>query len=241
VAAGTTPGTIGQPSYGNCNFALLRELMPALIMNPSPISALPDGQLRAAQSSAMYISFVNQRVLQPVGVPTSTCAPPIANNGMLSYPSPAGTTPGNNWGDWSLICGGGGWNLSANQIFSVINGLANGNTLLNTTWPALMFSNCLGWDCAVRSDCPSPNNVCKNGYLPANNNSVGVWTYAGIFKNVSPVIPVVVVVNSPTPPPFQGWNVPANTKEAPDIIDLVECSYSQAFVKGTSGIAQPCP
>jgi hypothetical protein len=161
---------------------------------------------------------------------------------MLSYPSPAGTTRGNNWGDWSLTCGGGGggWNLSANQILSVINDIANGNALLNSTSKTQKVTKCLGWDCAVRPDCPSPN-VCKNGYLPANNNSVAVWTYAGIFTAVSPALPVVAVVNSPTPPPFEGWNVPVGTNEAPDIIDLVECSYSRAFVRGASGIAWPCP
>ena len=242
VAGGVTPTDIGHPKYGNCNFALLRELMPALIQNPSPIASLPDGPTRAAQSSAAYISYVNANVFQPVGVPASTCAPPVGSNGVLSYSSPTKETPGNNWGDWSLTCGAGGWNLSANQIFSVINDLANGNALLTNAWKSQMFANCLGWDCVpgLRDDCPSPN-VCKNGYLGASCESVAIWTYAGIFTTVTPVIPVVVVVNSPTPPPFAGWHVASNTPEAPDIIDLVECAYSKAFISGTSGVAHPCP
>ncbi len=242
VAGGVTLTNIGKPKYGNCNFALLRELMPALIQNPSPIASSPDGPTRAAQSSAAYINYVNANVLQPVGVRASTCAPPVGSNGMLSYPSPTNETPGNNWGDWSLTCGAGGWNLSANQIFSVINDLANGNALLTNAEKSQMFAGCLGWDCVpgLRDDCPSPN-VCKNGYLGANCESVAIWTYAGIFTTVSPVVPVVVVVNSPTPPPFAGWHVASNTPEAPDIIDLVECAYSQAFISGISGVTHPCP
>jgi CubicO group peptidase (beta-lactamase class C family) len=250
VAGGVILTNIGQVSYGNCNFALLRELMPALLgQSPTcfsffgPPQCFPYAAQRAEMSSTLYINYVNANVFQPVGVPASTCAPPAGSSGMLSYPSPTNGTPGNNWGDWSLTCGGGGWNLSANQIFSVINGLANGNALLTNsekTAPTTgMFPNCLGWDCVtgLRGDCPSPN-VCKNGYLGANCDSVAVWTYAGIFTTVTPVIPVVVVVNSPTPPPFAGYHVASNTPEAPDIIDLIANAYCQAAVSGTP---QGCP
>jgi hypothetical protein len=87
-----------------------------------------------------------------------------------------------------------------------------------------MLSDCLGWDCAVRPDCPSPY-VCKNGDLN-NGSGTAVWTYAGILKcNV----PVVVVVNSPLPSPYQGGN---------DIIGLVENAYNGAAVPGKG---KACP
>lgn len=222
VANGVTAANIGVPSYGNCNFALLRELMPAV--SGQSLTSFPDGPLRAQQSSTLYINYMNAHVFQPVGVPASECKPPAGTNDVLSYTNPAGTTSGTDWGDWSLQCGSGGWMLSANNIFSVINDLANGNTLLTNSEKQQMFSNCLGWDCAVRSDCPTPY-VCKNGDL---NNGAGtaVWTYAGIFKcNV----PVVVVVNSPLPSPYQTSN---------DIIGLVENAYKGAAVAGTP---RACP
>lgn len=149
---------------------------------------------------------------------------PAGTNDIFSYPFPAGTISGTDWGDWSLQCGSGGWVLSAGDIFKVINDLATGNVLLTNAEKKQMFTDCLGWDCAVRSDCPSPY-VCKNGDLN-NGGGIAVWTYAGILKcNV----PVVVVVNSPLPSPYQSGG---------DIIGLVENAYKGAAVAGTP---RACP
>ena len=255
VAAGdSTSANIGQPQYGNCNFTLLRELMPALSgQSPKCVhgilgwACVPAGSARAQMSSQLYINYMNTHVLQPAGVPVSGCTPPAGSADMLSYPWPAGRVSGTDWGDWSLECGAAGWNLSANEVFSVISNLAQGTALLNNLQKSLMFANNLGWDSAVRSDCPSepfaPNaaNVCKNGYLGPPNNSPAysqnaIWTYAGILGCY---VPVVVVVNSPTPPPFAGFNVPPYpVPEAPDIIDLVANAYSGATLPWTRGT---CP
>jgi len=221
VAGGVSSANIGKPDYGNCNFDLLRELMPALLHQP--LTNYPDGPQRAQQSSALYINYMNENVFQPVSVPLSACKPPVGSNHILSYPYPAGTTPGNDWGDWSMQCGAGGWMLSGDQIFRVINDLATGNTLLTAAEKKQMFSDCLGWDCSVRSDCPNPN-VCKNGHL--FNGPTNVWTYAGVLKcNV----PVVVVVNSTLPSPYQTGN---------DIIGVVANALQNSSVPGT---AKPCP
>jgi len=223
VANGVPSTNIGKPSYGNCNFALLRELMPALLAQP--LTNYPDGTQRAQQSSALYISYMNTHVFQPVGVPVSACKPPGGTNDVLSYTNPAGSTSGTDWGDWSLMCGSGGWVLSANQIFAVIDDLATGDTLLTGPQRKQMLANSLGWDSAVRSDCPNPYD-CKNGDLNNGPGTQFVWTYAGIFKcNV----PVVVVVNSPLPEPF---------KSNGDIIGLVANAYQNASVPGTGPACQ---
>jgi hypothetical protein len=218
VADGVTTN-IGVPSYGNCNFALLRELMPALLKQP--LNNVPDGAQRAQKSSAMYIGYVQSHVFEPVGVKDSSCKPPTDTSGILSYPYPAGTASGTDWGDWSLQCGSGGWVLSANDIFNVVNALANGGgTLLTAAEKKQMFADSLGWDSAVRNDCPDPY-VCKNGDLNNGSGGIAVWTYAGVLKcNV----PVVVVVNSPLPSPYQGGE---------DIIGLVKDAYNNATVPGT--------
>jgi len=216
------PANIGVPQYGNCNFALLRELMPKL--EGRNLLNYPNGPARATESSALYISYMNAHVFQPVSVPPSLCTPPAAGD-VLSYPFPAGSTPGTDWGDWHLTCGSGGWVLSANQIFRVVDNLAIGHTLLSTTEKQQMFTGCLGWDCAVRNDCPSPY-VCKNGDLNNGPGTANVWTYAGVLKcNV----PVVVVVNSPLPPSYENGE---------DIIGLVKDAYNAATVSGT---AKACP
>jgi len=220
VANGVAASNIGRPQYGNCNFALLREVMPAL--QGQPLNNYPDGPQRAQQSSSMYVNYLNAHVFEPVGVPTSQCKPPAGTNDILSYPNPAGSASGNDWGDWSLECGSGGWVLSANNIYNVINDLANGNSLVTSAERKQMFNNCLGWDCSVRSDCPNPY-VCKNGDLYSGN--ISVWTYAGVLKcNV----PVVVVVNSQLPPPYQGGE---------DIIGLIKDAYNAATVPGKGA---PC-
>jgi hypothetical protein len=222
IAGGVSASDIGKPQYGNCNFALMRELMPNLLgIN---LLGYANGSARASQSASIYINYINSHVFQPVSVPTRACKPPSGTHDILSYPYPAGTTPGTDWGDWTLSCGGGGWVISGDEIFRVINDLATGNTLLTSAEKKSMFSNCLGWDCAVRSDCPDPY-VCKNGDL-TNGLGTSVWTYAGVLGcNV----PVVVVVNSPLPSPYQTNG---------DIIELVANAYKNAKVDGT---AQSCP
>src|SRR5580658_11234330 len=111
--------------------------MPAL--QGQSLIGYPNGLARAQQSSTMYLNYMNANVFQPVGVPLSACEPPSGTNDILSYTNPAETTSGTNWGDWSLQCGSGGWVLSANNIFSVINDLANGNTLLTSAEKKQMF------------------------------------------------------------------------------------------------------
>jgi hypothetical protein len=217
VANGVSASNIGQPSYGNCNFWLLRELMPAL--TGQRLMNFANGSQRAGQSSALYISHMQSDVFEPVGVTDSSCTPPTTPTGILSYPFPAGSASGTDWGDYSLACGAAGWVLSAFDIFKVVKDLATGNTLLSNSEKQQMFQGCLGWDCSVRPDCPNPY-VCKNGSF-GNGAGEHVWTYAGILKCD---VPVVVVVNSPLPSTYQNGS---------DIIGLVENAYNSAQVPGT--------
>jgi len=225
----------GNGNYSNCNFAMFRELL--FIMEGNSINNLPDGSQRAQKSADFYVSYMNQHVFSPVGVHAVTCAPNSDPNfAMLSYPSPPGNYPGWNGsqvntptGDWTLSCGGGGWNVSAGDLFLVLNDIASGNVLLTPAQKALMSSSTghfPGWDNAVRNDCPSPQALCKNGEISgnANNNSsnpsASIVTYLGVFKCS---VPVVVVVNSAL---------------SQDIINIVENAYNAL---PQSGPPQPCP
>lgn len=216
VAAGVTATDIGTSSYGNCNFALVRELMLAL----SGTSLQPDGPQRASQSASAYIAYVNAQVFQPVGVSPSACRPPSGKGHTLSYSNSTGSSAGTDWGDWTLSCGGGGWVLSTNDMFRVMHDIATGNTLLAAAERKEMIQGNLGWDSAVRSDCPNPN-VCKNGSL-IDGSGRRVWTYAGVLKCD---VAVVVTVNSPLPSPFETGN---------DIIGLVNDALSKSSVPGST-------
>ena len=162
---------------------------------------------------------------------------------ILAYPFPPGSTHGVDFGDFTLACPAGGWQLSAGDLFKVINDLANGNVVLTNAEKTEMTSNCLGWDgvcnspgfASVRQDCPPSGGsgsgyFCQNGGRP-DGAGIALYTYAGIFKcNV----PVVVIVNSYLPPAYQ----PPPTG-GPDIIDLVAAAYNNSGT--TMGTAQPCP
>jgi CubicO group peptidase (beta-lactamase class C family) len=194
VSNGVNASDIGNTDYGNCNFSLLRELMPAL--QGQTLTNYPDGSQRAAQSSQMYIDYMNANVFQPVGVPVSACDVPSGTNYILDYPYPAGTESGYGWGGFGLQCGAFGWLLSPDQVFDVMDSLANDNTLLTNTEKYPMFAGSLGWDNVPLNNC-TPGSVCKSGFFTTTvgSNTVpsDLWTYAGIFKcNV----PVVVFVNS---------------------------------------------
>lgn len=221
IANGVSPGHEGAPAvYSNCNFAIFRELLSP--MEGNQIGNLPDDQ-RAQASANFYIDYINQNVFAPLGIQPQSCMPttdPAFD--MLSYPFPPGSTNGTDWGDWTLACGGGGWNITAGNIFAFINDLANGNVLLTAGQRAQMNAQPygLGWDNTVQRICAGPNfpapYFCKNGSLGPDGMGREIWTYAGIFKCA---VPVVVVVNSPLPPAFENSN---------DIIQLVAMAYNMA-------------
>lgn len=244
VQAGVT--LPASPQYSNCNFAIFRELLPIMegftILDYPPFPFLiPPQVFRPPLSADLYIQYMNNSVFAPVGVGTNRggvlCKPPAPGpTDVLSYPNPAGTSPGTDRGDMTLGCGGGGWVMTANEVFKVINDLARGSTLLSSAQESNMRTSFFGWDNAVFRNCgnpPDPLNVCKNGGYgnpSANPPAPVVATYAGIL-NCS--IPVVVFANSAVSNFLQ-----PNT--GGDIIDLVSTAYSNVSVACQNGPTQIC-
>jgi len=209
-------------SYNNCNFAIFRELLPS--MEGHPIGG-PEST-RPAKSADFYIDYMNSHVFKRAGLPTRSCKP-VSSPGLhpvLSYPLPAGSARGNSWGNWTLACGGGGWALSENDLFSILTHLIYGNELLAKSDKSELLApppHCIAWDCAQGVHCPDPY-VCKNGLL--FGGGARLETYIGIFKCM---VPVVVIVNS---------SLPSGTKGG--IIGLVRDAYNAAKVPGAP---KPCP
>jgi hypothetical protein len=237
IQKGVDTTLIGTAQYCNGNFGIFREMLPLMEGQIAPPEAgFPFGQPRPDWSAAFYISYVNQHVFAPLQIPTRDCKPPPSGTDyILSYPLPAGTSPGIDWGDGTLECGAGNWWLSGGDIFKVVNDLARGNVLLTATEKALMNGSTptyIGWDNTVRGGCPNPN-LCKNGNLQRRDQALiptqwNISTYAGIFKCV---VPVVVIVNSTLPPPQP---VSYNS----DLIPFVQQAYNGAL---TNDPPQPCP
>jgi CubicO group peptidase (beta-lactamase class C family) len=223
IAKGVQLADKAKATYNNCNFAIFRELLP-FMEGQGPTDM--DETVRAGKSASFYIAYMNQHVFTPVGVANADCKPPTSFSSafapVLSYPFPAGSTNGTDWGDWTLSCGGGGWVITASNLNNVLLDLANGNKLLTNAQKSLMNKGQLGWDNSVRSDCPGPY-PCKNGDLASK-----VWTYVGLFKCT---VQVTVFVNSAIKGLGPG-----------DIIGLVGAAYGAAAVPVPSGAPQPmCP
>ena len=191
-----------KPSYDNANFALFRVMLPYMEGWSDPGAATRD-----QASSNFYVKHVKDHVFNLVQISDANTKPSSvpADRCALSYPNPWGSTQGTDWGDWTTTCGGGGWVLSARDIYEVANSLlvddANPEHLDKQT----MNAQCLGWDCSVYGLTPaqmaSQDFVDKNGLLRSGNDSTCVAnscmsSYLGLFKGQ---IMAVVVVNSLPP------------------------------------------
>ena len=176
------------PKYDNTNFAIFRVLLPFMegFNDPGPAT-------RDAATSKFYIDYIRQHVLSPANVTDADCKPPAGTQKILSYPLPPGATHGTDWGDWTSTCGGGGWVMTAGDLYRFMIALTGGNTLLSDAQKQQMNDNCLGWDCSVQNQFDFKG---KNGILLGPGNKVWLYTFFGIFKEH---VPVVVVVNSDTP------------------------------------------
>jgi len=209
IQANYTPLPAGKKGvYSNCNFAIFRELLPQM-EGDIWINFAADGNARAELSAYFYIDYVNQNVLGPGGVYGTRDCQPTTNSAfqVLSYPPPPATTPHDDWGNYTLFCGGGGWNMSAGDLTFVFNALAAGS-LLTTAQQEQLYSGSgsnypgLGWDNTV-DHCPGANQKgqtyywCKMGMYTGNHAppNTGLETFVGLFKCNK--VPVVVIVNSP--------------------------------------------
>jgi Beta-lactamase len=246
IAAGRQPILIPPypPHYDNCNFAIFRVLLPAMEgypIPPPPPPGFPD--LREVVTAADYIDYMNKHVFLPVGISGADCKPPApgsynsASAPILSYPFPAGNAHGTDWGDFTLNCGAGGWFLKTGDLTKVMDDLAGGNKLLTNAQKSTMFQNSLGWDDAVRQDCPSPY-PCKNGGYFATSNTgqpIALRTYLGLFKCT---VLVVLYVNSDVTAAIRAIGAPSGN----DIIGLVGQAYqlSKTKDKPPSG-SRKCP
>jgi len=188
IAAGVTTLNKAQAVYNNLNFSIFRVLLPYMEGFNDPGAATRD-----AATAAFYVDYIRQNVLEPAGVTGAACKAPAGTQKILSYPLPPGSTNGTDWGDWTSICGGGGWVMTAADIYKVLLALTGGTNLLTNAQRTEMDTNCFGWDCSVQTQNDFRG---KNGILIGGDGKVWLYTFAGVFKRT---VPVVVVVNSDTP------------------------------------------
>ena len=177
IALGVTLADKAAASYNNCNFGIFREMLPFMEEWPGvALYPLKTDSERAADSAAFYIYYMNLKVFRVIGI-HADCKPPNVDH-ILSYPFPPGATPGDDFGDFTLKCGAGGWQLSVADMHTLLFNIIRGDELLSSGEKKRMFDDHLGWDNSVRSDCPDPY-PCKNG---AFENSVKLG--ADLCRNI---------------------------------------------------------
>ncbi len=186
IKRGVLPANQQKPVYNNLNFAIFRVLLPYMegFSDPGP-------DTRPQATADFYIGYMRQHVFQPVGVTDADCKPSGDRAPARYYPFPPGNTRGIEAGDWTLLCGGGGWVLSASDLFKIVQSLIRNNVLLTKKQKKQMNDDCLGWDCSVTAQADYRG---KDGALLYGN--VSEQTFIGIFKGK---VGVVLLMNSHPP------------------------------------------
>lgn len=127
--------------YKNANYALMRVLI-GYVRSDVPNDTLEGEGIDAAAATAeAYKSYVQQNVLEPLGIVSADMAP-TESNPALTYNFPDNDDPGHLWEDFSLNGGAFGWKLSAEDLARFINGY---DTLLNPNMLKLMKDEHLGF------------------------------------------------------------------------------------------------
>jgi len=141
-------------SYANINFALFRAIIPYLV-NKTVASTKEASMLPANASgfenwlSQEYVKYMQEKVWTPIGISSATCTP--SANTAMGFNENNGNGPvdivvtGNN-GDWTNICGGGGYYLSVLEMARFNAYLAHSTSLLTGEQRLLMDAQRLGWD-----------------------------------------------------------------------------------------------
>lgn len=184
IAEGVTDANRGVASYNNLNFAIFRVVLAAM-----------DGQSITSDTDTQkwYIKYMQDHVFTPVGDTDPLCKPVGPHPGMWYPKNPAASIHGNDGGDWTALCGGGGWNLSAGDTYRVLLSLAGDQRLLTNDQKNTMNTKCLGWDCSVETQ----NDYVGKGGDWQDTQSGEVHTYMALFHKSE--ITVIVIVNSPPP------------------------------------------
>jgi CubicO group peptidase (beta-lactamase class C family) len=154
------------PYYQNANFALFRIVIPYLNgFNDAGVADI------GAATDQGYLTYMNSVYGNEFPVSCKLTSP--NQQPVLSYPNPAGVTHGIDWGDWTDLCGGGGLQLSVNQMGIFLAHLMLGtylptssNNPMETTL-STMEGKMYGWDYTW----PPTHGTCvvKNGDLGGGN------------------------------------------------------------------------
>jgi D-alanyl-D-alanine carboxypeptidase len=143
VEYGILAGFHGNAKYKNANYALFRVIIPALWAASGGIPE--DSELSASDAAALYQSYMAVKLFIPLGINQATCNNSNESNPTLYYNIYDSSGSGAAGGNWSLLCGSGGWYLSAYDLANVMANIRYNDEILSPTMREQMDDLFLGW------------------------------------------------------------------------------------------------
>ncbi|MEQ1906245.1 MAG: serine hydrolase, partial [Pirellulaceae bacterium] len=126
--------------YENANFALQRVMTAYLLGNGA---AADDDEDPAQFTADAYVEYVSTNVLAPMGIENADTARG-EDDLVLNYPYPGNGAP-TNYTDRTLLAGGEGWWLSADELAKFLHGVRTNDDVLSPATRELMRDDFLGW------------------------------------------------------------------------------------------------
>lgn len=204
IANGSTKENWGEEEYENCNFSLLRILIPNLLYGPG---ASQQNMLKSVgpdyYTARIYFNFVRDKVFGPVGLSSVSLAPngpqeagryyDFNNISTVPYQDPDF--------DWHLLrVGSGHWFMSAKEFGRFIAGLRNGRIVSNASFQQMTSLNLgMGPDSSTHG---GENWNHNGGFENTNGGMTGDWmilpngitavilanSFGGLHKSLEEVI-----------------------------------------------------
>jgi CubicO group peptidase (beta-lactamase class C family) len=185
--------------YRNINFTIMRLLIPAL--NGFDHSAYTSAQLPTALSNA-FMAHMVQAVFNPANL-VNVSVIPTGSTRTLAYPFPAGTTPGEDFGDWTDRVGGGGFQLSTSDVARFLLKLNDGSILPIATVTD-MKNNDWGWN-GTATGRHGPARIKGGGFpLPGAPATASWMLNTGAYSYESGA-QIAIAVNSQFQSGFDIW------------------------------------
>lgn len=164
LANGVTQADKDVQLYGNVNYGIMRILIPII---DGQILTGNDDQLASAYGLA-FEKYANDNVIGKVDVPYSACKPDDENQN-LCYQFPDNGSNGGDFGDWTTINGGAGFNISVAEYAAVMRNTFYTSQVIPQALAQTMRDSVWGFDYFTVSKTP----ILKVGYVGKNGNFPG--------------------------------------------------------------------
>ncbi len=139
--------------YQNANFALFRVMIPRLA-NTVPgvdntetskgVGSQAGDSFAAGSYAAAYINYLRNQLFAPMGI-DGRCDPADNPNVRTLLYNPNLALSGRDAGNWTLLCGSGGWYLSATELAAYLAHMRYDNAILSPAMRTVMNQNFTGW------------------------------------------------------------------------------------------------